>query len=113
MKELSILLNGSRVLVERIAMPTKTDGGLILPKQYMDDKTEVGMVRDLDPFQKRGVIVAMGWNCSEGFKSHYSIGDVVHFSPGSYEPVPISKDKIDENSPYVLIDEYSIHWKEI
>jgi co-chaperonin GroES (HSP10) len=113
MKELNILLNGSRVLVRRIEMPSKTDSGLVLPRQYMDDKHEVGTVRDLDPYQKRGVIERIGVDCSESFREHFKEGDIVHFGPHGYEPVPLVKDKVDENSPYVLVEQYQIHWKEL
>jgi co-chaperonin GroES (HSP10) len=113
-KTIEILLNGSRVLVRRFPIETKTDSGLILPDYISTDKEAVGTGKRLDPFQKRGEVIAIGIDCSETFKSNFTIGDIVHFGPHAVEPVPLEKQTgVEDSTEYVLIDSYSIHWKEL
>jgi co-chaperonin GroES (HSP10) len=71
-KTIEILLNGSRVLVRRFPIETKTDSGLILPDYISTDKEAVGTGKRLDPFQKRGEVIAIGIDCSETFKSNFT-----------------------------------------
>jgi len=112
-KNLNILLNGNNVLVERFEMPKQTESGLILPEAYANDKDGVGTVNRLDPWQKRGVITKIGMSCSEEFKKNFKEGDIVHFGFGGVEPIPIRKDVMVEDTPFILINEWSIHWKEL
>jgi co-chaperonin GroES (HSP10) len=111
-REHKILLNGSKLLVRRFKVPEKTESGIIVPNHYLNQKESVSEVHNLDPYQKRGVIESIGISVSESFKEHYKIGDIVCFGPNACMPVPLRRDVIDEDSPYALIEEWAIDWKE-
>jgi len=107
------VLNGSKVMLERLEMPKKTESGIVLPSSYVNDKEDVNKTLQLDPYQKRGRIMHIGIACSELFRENFKVGDIVHFGPNSYMPVPLDKEVMQEDTPYVLIDEWSIDWKDI
>lgn len=107
------IINGNLILVKRLPVAKKTKSGLVLPESYIDPKTDVSKpVNTTDKFQKRGHIIGIGISCSKEFKEHFKEGDEVHFGPNSFEPVPLDKENITESTEYVLINEYSIHYKE-
>lgn len=112
-QDLNILLNGTRILVEREKVAQKTKSGIIVPDSFIKAKESVSEVHTLDPYQKRGRIVGMGVGVSSKFREHFAIGDMIHFGPHACNPVPIRKDVIDDNSPYALLDEFQVDWKEL
>jgi len=109
----NVLMNGTYVLIEREPRKAVTDSGILLPDTYNNDKRDVGTVERIDPYQKKGRILAIGIDCSESFKENFKVGDMVHFAPGSFDVAILDKDTLTIDPKYIITDSYSIHWKEV